>query len=76
MATEAENLAQLAIVRTQVISLIAELTLSPKPSYTIDGQKVDWTDYLEMLLRQVAQVDAAILAIESDPYEFTSTMYT
>ena len=76
MATEEENLAQLAIVRTQVISLIAELTLSPKPSYSIDGQRVNWGDYLEMLFRQVAQVDAAILAITDDPYEFTSTMYT
>ena len=76
MATEEENLAQLAIVRTQIIERLVEITKSPKPTYTIDGQKVDWTDYQRMLFEQVKQVDEAVAAITDEPYEFNSTMYT
>ena len=46
MPTDAE---QLQTIKTQTLALIAELTANPKPSYTIDGQRVSWGDYLARL---------------------------
>jgi len=46
MPTDAE---QLQTIKTQTLALIAELTANPKPSYTVDGQNVSWSDYLARL---------------------------
>lgn len=32
---------------------IAEITADPKPSYEIDGQRVEWTEFLRMLVEQL-----------------------
>lgn len=32
---------------------LAAIMASPKPSYNIDGQQVSWTEYHDMLTRQI-----------------------
>jgi hypothetical protein len=54
MPSDAE---QLAAIRAQTLALIAQITADPKPSYSIDGQKVLWAEYLEQLRATVAWCD-------------------
>ncbi len=57
-------------IRKQTLSLIAEITSAPKPSYNIDGQSVNWSDYLEQLQKTVEWCDRMIAAEE--PVEIIS----
>ena len=75
MPTDEENLAELKGIKGNLIALIKEVTSAPKPNYTIDGQKVDWSDYLEMLYRQLKANEELITTFD-EPYEKTSTIYT
>lgn len=48
-----------AILQAQLIQVrarISEVLAAPKPSYSIDGKSVQWTDYLNMLLTQQDQL--------------------
>jgi hypothetical protein len=47
-------------IKTQTLSMIAELTASPKPSYNVDGQSMQWTDYLKQLRATVEWCDQQI----------------
>jgi len=44
-------------IKSQTLSLIAEMTANPKPSYSIDGQIVQWSDYLKQLRATVEWCD-------------------
>jgi len=44
--------------------MIAEITANPKPSYNIDGQSVQWTDYLKQLRATVEWCDQQIARCE------------
>lgn len=51
-----------------------QITSSPKPTYNIDGQQIQWGEYL-------AQVDEAITKAQAqindlDPYEFYTRGWT
>ena len=41
--------ATIATIKSQMLALIAAITENPKPSYSIDGQSVSWSDYLRQL---------------------------
>jgi hypothetical protein len=50
MATPAQNLdTAIANVALQIVNV----TANPKPSYNVDGEQVQWTEYLEMLQSQL-----------------------
>lgn len=38
---------------SNISATIAEITASPKPSYSIDGQTVYWNEYLETLTQKL-----------------------
>lgn len=57
-------------IRSQTLALIAEMTENPKPSYTIDGQTVSWTDYLAQLQKTVEWCDRLLVA--ENPVEIRS----
>ena len=40
--------------------MIADMTANPKPSYSIDGQTVQWSDYLKQLRLTVEWCDQQI----------------
>ncbi len=71
MSTDAE---QLAKIKSQTLARIAEITAEPKPNYYIDGQMVNWSDYLGRLHDTVDWCNQK-LAGEA-PCEFYSRAYT
>ena len=71
MPTDAE---QLATIKTQSLARIAEITAEPKPNYYIDGQMVNWADYLGRL-HATADWCNQKLAGEG-PFELHSQAYT
>ena len=44
-------------IKTQTLAMIADMTANPKPSYNIDGQSIQWTDYLKQLRATVEWCD-------------------
>ena len=67
MATDAE---QLAIIKSGILAKLAELAVEHKPSYNIDGQDIEWTEYQEMLMKQLKDVNAQINS--ESPFEIHS----
>ncbi len=67
MSSEQE---QLARIKAQTLSLIAELTAHPKPSYQLDGQEVAWSEYLRQLRETVVWCDRRLAVLE--PFEIHS----
>lgn len=39
-----------------ISATIKEITLNPKPNYTVDGQTVNWGDYLDTLTTKLASL--------------------
>lgn len=68
MATYLENL---TTTRQQISDRLAEITASPKPSYSVDGESYSWTEYFEALMRQLEAIDAA-LQRANGPFEIRS----
>ncbi len=67
MATEAE---QIASIRSLTLTQLEQLRTNPKPTYSIDGQQVSWTAYIESLQRTVDWCDAKLADYE--PFEVQS----
>ena len=66
--------AMIAAIKTQTLTLIASVTESPKPSYSIDGQSVAWGEYLARLQAIVDWCDQKIA--DYDPFEVHTEGYT
>ncbi len=60
--------AQLALIKSQTLALIAAITANPKPTYDVDGQSVAWSEYLRRLQDTVVWCDGRLAAEE--PFEF------
>lgn len=60
----------LLLIKSNLLDRIAEITASPKPDYSIDGQSVSWSSYLDNLWSKVREIDQQINA--SEPYEIVS----
>ncbi len=67
MATETE---QIASIRSLTLAQLEQLRASPKPTYSIDGQQVSWTAYIESLQRTVDWCDSKLADYE--PFEVQS----
>lgn len=57
MATYLENL---TTARDNIAARLAEITAQPKPSYDVDGQRVEWNDYFKALTDQMDKLTTAI----------------
>lgn len=57
MATYLENL---TTARDNIAARLAEITAQPKPSYDVDGQRVEWNDYFKALTDQLAKLTETI----------------
>lgn len=51
MATQAENLTTAA---NNIAATLASISASPKPTYSVDGQTVSWSEYFQMLTMQIS----------------------
>lgn len=71
--TEVAVLTKLYEARDNLLKQKLELSLSPKPSYNIDGQDVKWTEYLKYLDGALKSIFDTISLYEG-PYE-ESTQY-
>ena len=56
------DIEQITLIKTQTLARIAEITAEPKPTYNIDGQQVDWGDYLKQLQTTADWCDAQLAA--------------
>lgn len=54
----------------QLASLMLQITLTPKPSYTVHNHSYSWTEYQEMLGRQMEQLTKLIS--QGNPFEIMS----
>lgn len=55
-------------IKSQALERLLELTTSPKPTYSVDGQSVSWGEYLKQLQETVRWCDEQIIR-EQGPYE-------
>jgi hypothetical protein len=60
----------LAVIRSQTLQLIADVTAAPKPTYFVDGQSVSWESYLAQLQRTVEWCDRRLN--DAEPFEFAT----
>ena len=58
------ELSQIQMIRSQILNVLTEITCSPKPSYTLDGQCVSWSEYLNQLRKTLGWCDERILQLE------------
>jgi hypothetical protein len=68
------DLEQLELIRSRTLQQIADLRAEPKPSYSLDGQWVSWTTYVESLQATVDWCEQKLAGCE--PYEFRTQAYT
>lgn len=69
------NLDLLKVQRRQVQELIVSIQANPKPTYDIDGQNIEWTEYLDMLYKQLSRLNE-LINFEEGPIEEESWGYT
>lgn len=69
MPSDAENL---ATIKSRILADLAQLSdpTARKPTYSVDGMSVSWTEYRRLLLEQLKDVNALIQA--ETPYEIRS----
>ncbi len=61
-------------IRDNLVLRIGELSASHKPTYEIDGQKVEWGAYLKQLREQLLAAEEMLRKLEG-PYEFETQGY-
>ena len=68
------DIEQVKTIRSQALAQLEQITLEPKPSYAIDGQRVEWAQYAESLQRTVSWCDD--LLQDHKPFEIVSQATT
>lgn len=69
--TDAERI---QTIKSQTLATLEQITSSPKPSYSINGQSVSWGDYLRQLRETIEWCDKQLNA--EAPYEIHSQAFT
>ncbi len=64
------DLEQIQTIKSQTLALVAQITADPKPSYSVDGQKVSWSEYLARLQATVDWCERKLAGQE--PFEIHS----
>ncbi len=64
------DIEQIETIRTQTLAQLAELRAVPKPSYSVDGQQVSWTEYVRSLQETIEWCDTKLAGYH--PFEFRS----
>jgi len=65
---------QIESIRSQTLAQLVDLRANPKPTYSIDGQTVSWTDYIRSLEQTVDWCDAKLIGLA--PFEVQSQATT
>jgi len=72
MATYAENLITL---RDNVVARLAEMSVNPKPNYSIDGESMSWGSLFDSLTQQLAKINE-LIAMSDGGYEIKTQVFT
>lgn len=73
--TDDEIRAALVETRDNLIKTRLAVLSKPKPSYSIDGQEVRWTEYLKQLDSSISKLNSEIDSIDG-PFEEVSVAYS
>lgn len=65
------DLDDLRTAKSSAIARLKDVLAAPKPTYSIDGQTVAWTDYARQLREQIAGLNDLIQAEEGPSEEET-----
>jgi hypothetical protein len=65
---------QIETIRRLTLAQLVDLRGNPKPTYTIDGQTVSWTTYVQSLQQTVDWCDSKLIGLE--PFELQSQATT
>ena len=65
------DLDNLTTIKSQIIQRLADITANPKPSYSLDGESVSWSEYQRLLMDQLKSIREQI-ALEGAPYELVT----
>ncbi len=65
---------QIENIRQLTLAQLADLRANPKPTYSIDGQTVSWSDYINSLQLAVDWCDAKLIGLA--PFEVQSQAFT
>jgi hypothetical protein len=68
------DLEQLQTIRANLLARLAEMTASPKPNYSLDGESYAWADLFDRYMRQLETINAQLAGQE--PFEFHTRGYT
>jgi len=66
-------LTDLQAAREYMAAQLKDIVENPKPTYTVDGQTVKWTEHAAMLADKITTLDKIINELE--PYEVLSIGY-
>ena len=66
----ADQAQQVLAIRDQTLNQLEELRKQPKPTYTLDGQRISWQEYAESLQRTVDWCDQKLVGYQ--PFECRS----
>ena len=72
--TDDQVVVKLRETRDSIINTRLDLLANPKPNYNIDGQQIDWADYLEALNRSLDAIEKQINKY-AELYEEESVWY-
>jgi len=67
-ATSTDWITNLTNTRAAFSQTLLEISASPKPTYSVDGQSVSWESYTRMLLDQIKAIDD-LLQTQEEPFE-------
>ena len=68
------DIQQIQTIRQQTLAQLVDLRANPKPTYSIDGQTVSWTAYVNSLQSTIDWCDAKLIGLE--PFEVQSRATT
>lgn len=71
--TDDINFITLQVTYDQLLARRLEVLTKPRPNYEIDGQIVNWADYLEVLTAQINGIKQEL--IQAQPFEEAETWY-
>ena len=61
------DLSDLQTIKSQIIANLKAATLTPKVSYSIDGQAVNWTQYQAEMRKQLKDINL-LIGTEEGPF--------
>jgi hypothetical protein len=64
------DIQQIQSIRNQTLAQLDALRADPKPTYWIDGQRVQWQEYADSLQRTVDWCDQKL--VDYEPFEVRS----